>query len=131
MMKKGLRLAVCAGACLLAGVLASAAAAEALRLNCGGIGLDESEAMRAEVGKHALTILFATPEGSYLSGVRTRVDNPLQDQSTEAECGPVGQVDVSEPGRYRVTATFAGQTRSQWFNLKPGGGARVVMNWKE
>lgn len=119
-----------------AGLLALAPAAQAqegqaIKLVCGGIGVDESAKMRAEISSHSLTILYSTPDGSYLTGVHTRVDDPLKDRSAESECGPVGQVDVSEPGRYRVTATFTGQTRSQWFDLKPGGGARTVMSWRE
>jgi len=123
--------AAMAGSLLVVGSPAQAEEVEGIRLVCGGIGVDESAKMRAEIGQHALTILYSTPEGTYLTGVHTKVDNPLQDRSTESECGPVGQVDVKEAGRYRVTATFSGQTRSQWFDLKPRGGARTVMSWRE
>lgn len=131
MTNHALRLALCAGACLLASVAARAEAVEPVRLNCGGIGQDESEAMRAEVGKHALTILFTTPEGRYLSDVRTRVEDPLNARQAEALCGPIGQVDVAEAGRYRVVASYGGRTETLWFDLKPVGGARTVLRWTE
>lgn len=131
MVKNGLRLALCAGACLFAAAATPAVAAEPIRLNCGGIGLEESEVMRAEVGKHALTILFTTPEGRYLSDVRTRVEDPLNARQAEAACGPIGQVDIAEPGRYRVVATYGGRTETKWFDLKPTGGARTVLRWTE
>lgn len=118
----------CAGAFALP---ATAAAADGIRLTCGGIGVDESAQLRADAGKHALTLLFTTADGAYLAGVRTRVDDPLNDRAAEAECGPIGQVDVETAGRYRVSTEFGGEKRTQWFDLKPGGGAKATMRWTE
>ncbi len=127
--------------CLVAFVLlvpagsasAQAAAGDepALRLECGGIGLEESQRMRAEVVMHALTLFFSTTEGGFVTDVATRVDDPLGDRRVEASCGPLGQLDVPEAGRYRVTATYAGQTQEHWLDLSPGGGARLALRWQE
>ncbi|MDI3515370.1 MAG: hypothetical protein PWP40_2599 [Rhodocyclaceae bacterium] len=106
-------------------------AAPALRLECGGIGLEESQRMRAEVGMHALTLFFSTMEGGFVTDVATRVDDPLGDRRVEASCGPLGQLDVAEAGRYRITATYAGQTQEHWMDLSPGGGARLALRWQE
>lgn len=128
------RIGTTARALCCASVLAlpvTAFAADEIRLVCGGIGVDESAPMLASAPMHALTILFTTADGAYLSGVRTRVDNPLDDRSAEAECGPVGQVDVAKAGRYRVSTEFGGKTREQWFELKPGGGERTTLRWTE
>ena len=103
----------------------------ALRLECGGIGLEESQRMRAEVVMHALTLFFSTTEGGFVTDVATRVDDPLGDRRVEASCGPIGQLDVAEAGRYRVTATYAGQTQEHWLDLSPGGGARLALRWQE
>ncbi len=105
--------------------------ASALRLECGGIGLEESQRMRAEVAMHALTLFFSTTEGGFVTDVATRVDDPLGDRRVEASCGPLGQLDVPEAGRYRVTATYAGQTQEHWLDLSPGGGARLALRWQE
>lgn len=102
-----------------------------LRLECGGIGLEESQRMRAEVAMHALTLFFSTIEGSFITDVATRVDDPLADRRVEASCGPLGQLDVPEPGRYRITATYAGVTQEHWVELTPGGGARLALRWRE
>ena len=127
--------------CLVAFVLlvpagsasAQAAAGDepALRLECGGIGLEESQRMRAEVVMHALTLFFSTTEGGFVTDVATRVDDPLGDRRVDASCGPLGQLDVPEAGRYRVTATYAGQTQEHWLDLSPGGGARLALRWQE
>ena len=109
----------------------AAAGGPALRLECGGIGLEESQRMRAEVAMHALTLFFSTTEGGFVTDVATRVDDPLGDRRVEASCGPIGQLDVAEAGRYRVTATYAGQTQEHWVELSPGGGARLSLRWQE
>lgn len=123
--------ALALGLCALAPAAGWAQDAAGIRLVCGGIGSDESAAMRAEVGKHALTILFTTAGGGYLSEVDTRIDDPLNDRRAESVCGPVGQVDVSEPGRYRIVASYRGHTETHWVDLKPMGGARTVLRWAE
>jgi hypothetical protein len=105
--------------------------AATLRLECGGIGLEESQRMRAEVAMHALTLFFSTTEGGFVTDVATRVDDPLADRRVEASCGPIGQLDVPEPGRYRVTATYAGAAQEHWIELTPGGGARLSLRWQE
>ena len=102
-----------------------------LRLDCGGIGLEESERMRAEVGMHALTLFFSTPEGGWVTDVETRVDEPLSGLRVEASCGPIGQVDVPAPGRYRISASYAGQRQEHWVDLVPQGGARLSLRWQE
>jgi hypothetical protein len=110
---------------------AGPAAGSALGIECGGIGSDEAQRMRAEAGRHALMILFVAEDGSFLSEVGTRIDDPLADLRVEASCGPIGLVDVPAEGNYRITATYRGETREQWLALKPGGGATLSLRWKE
>ena len=102
-----------------------------LRLDCGGIGLEESERMRAEVGMHALTLFFSTTEGGWVTDVETRVDEPLSGLRVEASCGPIGQVDVPAPGRYRISASYAGERQEHWVDLALQGGARLSLRWQE
>lgn len=121
---------ICVASCLLAG--AAAVQASEVQLNCGGIGKEESDAMLAQQSQHALTVLFSTPGGSYVSGVDTKVGNPLDDVvASNSSCGPVAHVDVEQEGRYRVVGTLNGETVEQWVNLKPQGGERVVMHFAD
>lgn len=102
-----------------------------LRLECGGIGLEESQRMRAEVTMHALTLFFSTTGGGFITDVMTRVDDPLGDRRVEVSCGPIGHLDVPKAGRYRITATYAGAAQEHWVELTPGGGARLSLRWAE
>ncbi|HRP25038.1 hypothetical protein [Thauera sp.] len=127
-----------AGACLLLVVAAAPVSAQveqlrggSLSLRCGGIGLEASQRMRAEVAMHALTLLFSSEDGAYLTDVQTRVDNPLGNQSVEVSCGPIAQIDVSEAGNYRITATYEGVRQEHWVELVPGGGASLSLRWRE
>ena len=111
---------------------AATASAQTIQLECGGVGLDDSERRLAEQSSHALTIIMATSSGSYVSGVQMTVDEPLADNSAaNSMWGPVGQVDVAEPGRYRVNASYEGETREEWVELTPNGGQRLVMTWPD
>lgn len=102
-----------------------------IAIECGGIGEDEAARMRAEGASRALMIQFLTIDGGFLADVHTRVDDPLRDLRAEADCGPIGLVDVASAGRYRVTASYDGRVQEHWVNLKPGGGARMVLRWLE
>ena len=100
-----------------------------ITLACGGIGKDESTRMLALQPAHALTLIFAAADGSYIAGVDTRIEAPLEGLSVQRSCGPIGLVDVPAPGQYRVTAEYQGRTLEQWLDLTPVGGARLVLRW--
>ena len=120
-------------ACALAGLapLAAQAAPTTVQLVCGGIGGDESSTMLADAPRHALTIIFAGSGGAYLSGVATQVSGSPGTTVSDANCGPIGQVDVSKVGRYTVVASYAGKRQEKVLNLTPGGGNRLVLRWPD
>lgn len=133
MMRIATRMALFLGLTLggLPGLAQQGGEGGALRLECGGIGLEESQRMRADAPMHALTLLFSTVDGAYLADVATRIDDPLAGHRVEALCGPIGQVDVAEAGRYRISARFGNVTQEHWVDLVPGGGARLALRWTE
>jgi hypothetical protein len=101
-------------------------------LKCGGIGIEESAAMRQAQGSHALTILFSTDQGGYVSDVLTRIEgSQSQAVASNDQCGPIAQVDVTQPGEYRIRADLNGVVREQVVKLSPRGGARIVLRWPE
>lgn len=85
----------------------------ATRWVCGGIGSDESTAMRAAMKSHPLSLLFARKDGAYLAEVAVTIQRddggaPLALRAN----GPVCLVDVPA-GRYTVQATVDGATLKQ------------------
>jgi hypothetical protein len=81
---------------------------------CGGIGSDESTAMRAEMKDHPLSLLFARADGEYLADV----DVTIQDAASAAPTvvfrarGPICLVDLPT-GPYTVQVVSAGVAKSQ------------------
>lgn len=84
-----------------------------LRYSCGGIGLDESTAMRAAMKEHPLSLLFAAAGGAYEADVRVTVkpEGAGEPHSFTAS-GPICLLNLPA-GRYAVEAEMAGKTQRQ------------------
>ena len=84
----------------------------ALQYACGGIGLDESTAMRAAMKDYPLSLLFAAKDGEYLADIQVEVKG-AKDSYRFVAGGPVCLLKLPE-GAYTVQATpKSGQTQSQ------------------
>lgn len=85
----------------------------ALRYSCGGIGEDESTAMRAAMKNYPLSLLFAEKSGAYLANVAVDVRGKQVSSQFTAD-GPVCLIKLPA-GSYKITATTKGgssQTQS-------------------
>ncbi|MBU1360562.1 MAG: carboxypeptidase-like regulatory domain-containing protein [Gammaproteobacteria bacterium] len=91
---------------------------------CGGIGSDESTAMRAAMKDHPLSLLFARSGGAYLSDVSVTIKNAQGASAmTLRASGPVCLIDLPD-GQYTVEAMAEGVTKSQ--TVKVGGGPKTA-----
>ncbi|MDQ0588675.1 carboxypeptidase regulatory-like domain-containing protein [Variovorax paradoxus] len=122
-----LALACAAGA---AGVQAQSAMPQwkgegAVRYVCGGIGSDESTAMRAAMKEHPLALLFARSDGAYLADVQVDIKGADGAPSLALRAsGPVCLIDLPA-GRYTIDAAMAGATaKSQTVTV--GGGSKTA-----
>ncbi|CAN5605125.1 hypothetical protein BH10PSE18_BH10PSE18_29460 [soil metagenome] len=94
------------------------------RFVCGGIGSDESGAMRAAMKQHPLSLLFARPDGGYLADVDVAVkDSSGAAVMTWRANGPVCLLDIPA-GSYGVQATSNGVTKTQ--NATVGGAPKTL-----
>ena len=85
--------------------------AGAVQYRCGGIGVDESNAMRAAMKDYPLALLFAASGGDYLADIQVQISG-ANDASFTAG-GPVCLLKLPE-GRYTVKATTKdGRDKSQ------------------
>ncbi|RST50307.1 carboxypeptidase regulatory-like domain-containing protein [Variovorax sp. DXTD-1] len=127
-----LRRALLALACATAAVGAQAQSAMpqwkgegAVRYVCGGIGSDESNAMRAAMKEHPLALLFARSDGAYLADVQVDIKGAAGAPSLALRAsGPVCLVDLPA-GRYTVdAATAGGSVQSQ--SVTVGGSPKTA-----
>ncbi len=92
----------------------------ALRYQCGGIGSDESTAMRAAMKNYPLSLLFARADGAYEANIDVRITP--QGGSGQAmnfkAGGPVCLLKLPA-GSYQVHVQGAGQSHDR--NVKVGG----------
>lgn len=86
-----------------------------LRYTCGGISVDESQAMRAAMKDHPLSLLFAAQGGAYLADVQVKlVPQGWGDAGalTFTASGPVCLLDLPA-GSYEVEASAGGKEKRQ------------------
>ncbi|RYF69467.1 MAG: carboxypeptidase regulatory-like domain-containing protein [Comamonadaceae bacterium] len=85
----------------------------AVRWVCGGIGSDESTAMRGAMKSHPLSLLFARKDGAYLADVDVRIQSAAGAPALTLRAnGPVCLVDLPA-GRYAVEARTEGLSQKQ------------------
>ena len=97
----------------------------AVRYVCGGIGSDESNAMRAAMKEHPLALLFARSDGAYMADVQVDIKGADGAPSLALRAnGPVCLVDLPA-GRYTVEAAMSGgNVKSQAVTV--GGGSKTA-----
>lgn len=97
----------------------------AIQWRCGGIGSDESTAMRAAMKEHPLSLLFARADGAYLADVQVdiRAEGAGGAAQSLRASGPVCLVTLP-PGRYAVDASIGGQRKRQ--TVQVGGAPRTL-----
>lgn len=100
----------------------------------GGIGIDESTAMRASSDQYPLMLSFAEYEGgahAYTAGVDVRIakadaaGEPALQAHSE---GPLMLVDLP-PGRYEVIASFEGEAQRRTVVIDEQQTRRVYFEW--
>lgn len=104
------------------------AGAQAAAFQCGGVGEEDQQRMKAEAGRHALMLTFAGSDGAYLADVDVEI---LRAGKTvvQGRCsGPIMLVDLAPPGRYEVVATAQGRTQRQAVTVG-GKPASVTLHW--
>lgn len=97
----------------------------AIQWRCGGIGSDESTAMRAAMKDHPLSLLFARADGAYLADVQVEIRAEATGGAARSlrASGPVCLLTLP-PGRYTVDAAVGGQRKSQVVQV--GGAPRTL-----
>lgn len=94
----------------------------------GGVGRDQSTALRQARKQWPMSLQFTGPGASYISDVHVVIakgGNTVLDTTTH---GPYLLVRLPQ-GRYTVTATYSGVTRKQTLHVRGNGSARATLSF--
>lgn len=98
----------------------------------GGIGLDESIAIKGAMKDWPLAVLFVQKEGAhaeYVADVRVRVTDKKGHTAIATDSrGPYMLANV-QPGAYRVEATLDNKTLQQDVEIKRGKSVKLTFLW--
>ncbi len=128
------------GTLAVAGVLSTAQAAlpavkhqGSVQYVSGGIGLDESEALKAAATDYPLALTFAAQrdgKGDYVANVAVNIHDAHGKEVLKAEAeGPYMLVKLPA-GSYKVSATYNGKAQEREVTVQNSGTARAVFEWK-
>lgn len=95
----------------------------------GGVGLNESEAIRREVEHWPLALRFSSPNSDYLTGVRVYITDTHGGEILQADSrGPYMLVRL-RPGRYIVHARYQENEQTQPIEVSGKGAKRMAFLW--
>jgi hypothetical protein len=99
------------------------------RYVAGGIGLDESEQMKATARDFPLSIVVAAKSGAYLADSHIRIEDAggkvVLDRQLNA---PYLLVDLS-PGKYSVEATLQGRKQQRSVDIAASTPVKIVFSF--
>jgi hypothetical protein len=95
----------------------------------GGIGEDESSAMKAEAKNYPLSVvLSAGKDGAYVAEVPIVIKDAAGEQVLDVKGGPIVLVKLL-PGRYTISATRKGEVVHRTVTVKAKGDTRASLHW--
>ena len=99
----------------------------------GGIGLDESAAMRAEARNWPLSIEFSENlEGydAWILGVHLKIINQRKEKVFDSDVnGPIFLADLP-PGYYQIIGSYKGSLKTHRVEIVGGSPTHLSMNWR-
>jgi hypothetical protein len=96
----------------------------------GGVGLDESRALRASEHSWPLSLRFTGPGSDYLADVKVKIsDAHSGDVLDTTSRGPYMLVKL-RPGRYTVQASYKDHAQSKSITVPAKGTAKAAFYWQ-
>ena len=101
----------------------------------GGVGLDESHAMKAQAGKYSLSVLFI----AHMGGKRDVYTSPAHVTIARSDNTPVIDIEPNGPyllvdlpaGKYKISASDGERSRTQAVQILAGARKHLVFAWRE
>jgi len=95
----------------------------------GGVGRDESTALRQARSQWPLALLFSGPGSAYVADVKVQIANAGGATVLDTMSHGPHMLVRLPPGRYTVNATYSGVTRRQTVNVAGNGSARATFSF--
>jgi len=99
-----------------------------VRFVTGGIGSDESAAIKAQMHDYPLALTLAEKSGEYVANVPVTIDRATGESVLHVNAGPYLLVKLA-PGSYRITATYQGHTQVRNATISKSGTTSLVFTW--
>lgn len=97
----------------------------------GGIGLDESEQMKAMARDFPLSITVAAKSGAYLADSHIRIQDARGQVVLDTQLdSPFLLIDLA-PGKYSVEATFQGKTQRRSVDVTASLPAKIAFGFDD
>jgi hypothetical protein len=95
----------------------------------GGVGSDESAALKSAAHRWPLAMRFTGPGGDYLADVHVRIVGPHDTEVLKTDSrGPYMLVKLP-PGRYTVHAQYKDEDQTREVKVAKAPGARADFHW--
>ena len=105
--------------------------ANGIKFVTGGIGEEESAAMRAMAKDYSLNLVFSEGSGGRITGVNAVIYND-QGEAVFRIKGANPLLYVALPsGKYRVLASYEGEKQGVVFELDANTNKKVILNWMD
>ena len=97
----------------------------------GGVGEDSAARMTARGQEFNLKLLFAAKDGHYLADVAVTISDVRGGKVLEAvSAGPFLFARLA-PGKYQVTASYAGVAQTRNTTIAVSGRRELIFRWEE
>ena len=97
---------------------------------CGGVGVEDQQRMKAAASGYHLMLTFAVSSGAYLSDVDVEIKDGKGSTVLATKCdGPIMLVRLPGRGSWRVTATANGQSRPKTISAGAGRVVQATFVW--
>ena len=107
------------------------AAAQNVKFVSGGVSDDSAERMAAVSKEFNLKLLFAAKDGHYLADVAVTISDAGNRKVLDAVSeGPFLFAQLA-PGKYAITATYAGLAQTSSTTIAATGRRELVFRWDE
>lgn len=109
--------------------LAEGRTAQDHRFITGGVGLEESEPMKAMANNFPLTVVLAATSGAYLADTHVKITDARGHQVLELQLNSPYLLVQLDPGRYDIEANHKGMVQNRRITIDANSRQRVVFTY--